>query len=583
MTRELAAVSWLCLAASMAQAQQPADAILQAMEAELARSTSIQLVDMEKPYFIEYALDDVRTLSVSGTMGAILSRDSNRFRIPRVSVRVGSYEFDDTNYVFSGMLSRGHGAQAPLDDNVPVLRNTFWLATDDEYKGSLEGIARKRAALKNVVGREELEDFWRVDPAKIILDVVRREPDESYWVDRVRELSAIAGNSPAVMSSRVSFEDVQSISYLANSEGARVRCPDNMGCLRIRAEGQAEDGMMVRDAIAAQWLDESAKPSDVELKRQAQAVAENVAAIAKAPVADSYSGPVLIEREAAAQLLAQLLGDNLAASRRPVSEPSRPLPFQSSEFEGRIGARVLPEWMDVVDDPTQKKWRGRPLFGHYVVDMEGVPPKPVKLVEKGVLKDFLLTRQPVKGRAGSNGRARLPGRFGANTASFGNLFVSAGQTVTSAELRKQLLELCRQRERPFGLVIRKLDFPSGADVDEMRQISAGERGSGGSLVSRPTLVYRLYPDGKEELVRGLQFRGLSARILRDIVAASDESWLFDFVGSSAPLSMMGAGGYVTANAVVAPSLLFEDMELERNERELPRRPVAPPPPAKGAE
>ena len=51
--------------------------------------------------------------------------------------------------------------------------------------------------------------------------------------------------------------------------------------------------------------------------------------------------------------------------------------------------RIMPEIFDVTDDPTQ------PLFGHEEVDDEGVPDKPLSLVEKGVLKDFLRTRQPV--------------------------------------------------------------------------------------------------------------------------------------------------------------------------------------------
>ena len=262
---------------------------------------------------------------------------------------------------------------------------------------------------------------------------------------------------------------------------------------------------------AFQWLSDDAQPSETELRHQAEAVVQNVAAIRDAPVADSYTGPVLFEGEAAAQLLAQLLGENLAARRRPVSEPGRALPFQPNEFEGRIGARVLPEWMDVVDDPAQNEWRGRPLFGHYIVDMEGVVPKPVKLVEKGILKDFLLTRQPVKGRAGSNGRARLPGRFGANTASFGNLFVSAGQTVTGAELRKRLLDLSGQRERPFGIVIRKLDFPSSAAVTSCGKL----RGANVAPGARSSALRRL-PTGFTPTVRRSWFAACTFAVSRRV-------------------------------------------------------------------
>ena len=152
-------------------------------------------------------------------------------------------------------------------------------------------------------------------------------------------------------------------------------------------------------------------------------LAENVTALANAPKGEDYSGPVLFEGVAGAQILGEVLGKNLALTRRPVGEGGRGGGFQPSELEGRIGARVLPESFDVVDDPTQKEWRGRPLFGHYEVDREGVAPKPLELVEKGVLKSYLLTRQPVRGFEGSNGRARMPGSYGASTAGFSNLFV----------------------------------------------------------------------------------------------------------------------------------------------------------------
>jgi len=138
--------------------------------------------------------------------------------------------------------------------------------------------------------------------------------------------------------------------------------------------------------------------------------------------------------------------------------------------DSRQGARILPEWFDVVDDPTQKEWHGRPLFGSYEVDREGVAPGPLSLVEKGVLKTFLLTRQPELGFAGSNGRARLPGSFGANGAAIGNLFVRARETVPAADLKKKLIEMCQQRNKPYGMIVRRMDFPSSASFQEVRRL-----------------------------------------------------------------------------------------------------------------
>lgn len=573
----------LLLLAWLAGAQEPAavtDPVLEAMQEELERSRALRLVDLDAPYFIEYGLEDAQSFSLSATLGALISKNQDRFRVPRIQVRVGSYKFDSTNYVFTDYFSRGVGrGQMPLDNDTLVLRNYLWLATDRAYKGAVAAIARKRAALKSVTVREELDDFSKAEPLRMVLEIGKQPLDESLWSTRVRKLSALFANYRTVHRSRVSFQHIQSVSYLANSEGTLVRYPDHLAYLRIKAEGQAPDGMMVRDAAVVQTLDIESMPSELELRRVAESVAENVSALVAAPAGESYAGPVLLEDQAAPQLFAQLLGSNLAVARRPVAEPGRPAPFQPGELDNRIGSRILPEWMDVVDDPTQKQWRDRPLFGHYLVDMEGVVPQPLTLVEQGILKGFLLTRQPVKGHSESNGRARLPGRFGAKAAGYSNLFVSASETITAPALRRRLTELCAQRDKPYGIVIRKLDFPSSASLGELRRRSAGtqRRGGGGTLISQPTLVYRLYPDGREELVRGLRFRGVSTRSLRDIIAASDETHLFDLMTNTAPLSLMGAGGFIAANAVVAPSVLFEDLELELIEEELPRLPIVPPP------
>jgi hypothetical protein len=287
---------------------------------------------------------------------------------------------------------------------------------------------------------------------------------------------------------------------------------------------------------------------------------------------------------AAPQIFAEVLGSNLAVPRRPISDPSRPVPIPLSELEGRVGSRVLPEWMDVVDDPTQTEWRGRPLAGHYRIDVEGVIPQPVNLVEKGILKSYLLTRQPVKGTQGTNGHARLPGNFGSKTAVFSNLFVRAAETVPATELKKKLLEMIQQRNKPYGVIIRKQDYPSAASLEELRRIAtaAAQRGGGGRVVSPPVLIYRVYPDGKEELVRGLRYRGLGARAFKDIVAASEDVHVFDFLNNTAPMAMRGAAGYVAPCSVAAPSVLFDEVELERPEEELPKPPIVPPPPRTGS-
>lgn len=571
----------LCLAAQGAQAPGSApDPVLRALEAELERSRTIRLGELEAPYFIQYTLEDVSSFTAAATLGALISEDRPRFRVAGVEVRVGSYDFDNTNYVLADLFRRAPaGAGVPLEDDEAALRAYFWLATDEAYKGALQSIARKRAAVKNLGAFKDTPDFWKAEPATLLEPVSARQPEVSGWAERVRELSNLFRGYPQIDFSQVDYTSNRTVSYLVNSEGARLRYTDWVHWVGVRAQAQAPDGMPVRHAATVVWPEPEAAPAWAELREVVEEAARLTDALRRAPVAEDYVGPVLFEGIAAPQLLAQLLGRNLAPVRRPVAEAGRTPPVEPSEFEGRLGSRVLPEWIDVVDDPTQKQWRGRRLLGHYRVDMEGVVPQPLVLVERGVLRGFLLTRQPVEGQSGSNGRARLPGSFGAKAAGISNLFVSASRTLTAGALRERLLELVRERGKPYGLIVRQLDFPASGGLRELRRmaLSARERGAAGRLVSRPLLVWRLRPDGSEELVRGLEFRNVSARLLRDIVGASDESHLFQYLANTAPLSLAGAGGYVAGTTVVAPSLLFEEMELERSQEQYPRPPVVPAP------
>lgn len=561
-----------------AQTQAPtADPVLQAMKDEMDRARKLSISNLEAPYFVQYVIDQDDNFGVTANLGGLLSRRHDKFRSPEVRVRVGDYKFDNTNFASGGFGSgsRYDLERFPLENAYPVLRRYLWLETDSAYKGAVEAISRKRAALRNMTQSEQLNDFSHAEPVHMVHDFSRQTVDEDAWSKRVRSLSAVFVQYPEVKTSSVEFESSVGGFYLVNSEGSEVRQPEDVTYLRVRALAQAPDGMTVRDAVTFHAVAPGRMAADAELTRGATALAENVVALAHAPKGEDYSGPVLFEGQAGAQILAEVLARNLALARKPASDGGRGGGFQNSELEGRVGARVLPESFDVLDDPTQKEWRGKPLFGSYVVDREGVVAKPVRLIEKGVLKSYLLTRQPVRGYEASNGHARLPGPYGANTATISNLFVSSTETMPAAEMKKKLIELSKARNKPYGVIVRKMDFPSSASNAEARQVLSGQQG--GRPVSLPILVYRIYQDGHEELVRGMRFRGLNARSLKDILAAGDDNAAFEFMENAMPFALMGAGGFTAEVCVVAPSILIDDLELHPVEEELPKLPLVPAP------
>ncbi|MBM3812826.1 MAG: hypothetical protein FJW20_14460 [Acidimicrobiia bacterium] len=553
--------------------------ILRALAEELDRSRTLQLAGVETPYFIEYSLDDLHGFAAVASHGAIISSNATRLRLPRVQVRVGDYGFDNTNYIFSDFFGRIGGARLPLEDDYGVLRHHYWLLTDRAFKGAVEAIARKRSALRNVTVTEEVNDYAKAKPEALVQDLRPISMREGTWTSLARELSALFCHYPALTGSQVEVESSFSNTYYLNTEGTRVRYPDDLFTVRIRAGAQAPDGMPVRDSMGVHARTPGAIPPQPALERLVRELASNLTSLLTAPAGEDYSGPVLVEEAASPQLFAQLIGANLGLTRKPVAEPGRTPPVPSSELEGRMGARILPDWMDIVDDPTQGEYRGHQLLGYFPIDLEGVVPRPLTVIEKGSVKNFLLTRQPVRGFEGSNGRARLPGAFGAKAPVFSNLFVKARETKSAQELKKNLLDMVTQRGKPYGLIIRKLDFPTMATPDELRRLSAasGQRGGATRLTATPMLVFRVYPDGKEELVRGMRFRGLNVRSLRDIIAASDTDNIFDFIGNGSPLPPAGVAGYVSGHTVVAPSVLFEDLELDRIEEDWPKLPVVPAP------
>ena len=88
-------------------------------------------------------------------------------------------------------------------------------------------------------------------------------------------------------------------------------------------------------------------------------------------------------------------------------------------------------------DPTIKNIAGVDLNGTYEYDDEGVIARPVKSVENGVLRNFLMSRSPIDGFDRSNGHGRRqPGLEVVSRQS--NLLVTSTRSVTDEKLRQML-------------------------------------------------------------------------------------------------------------------------------------------------
>jgi hypothetical protein len=522
------------------------DVVMKAMRDELDRSMKqLQLEQLEKPYFISYRVQDRASLDTSATFGALLSGDLSRARYLTVQVRVGDYQSDNSNFMTYPPQANGltENVLLPVDDDYQELRRHIWLATDTAYKAALEMLSRKRAALENRKSRENLPDFSKEQPATSLEPFAPIKMDLAEAEALVRNLSALFRQSPEIYTSSVSLGISDTRSWYLNSEGSAVTEETSGASFMAVAQTQALDGTMLPDWVMASARSVEALPKESDLASQIRTMADRLTRVRHAPVVDHYSGPVLFDGAAGAEAFSQVFAPKLLAMRTPASDNPQMEAYAAqtvSKLQDRLGSRVLPPFLSVVDDPTQTSYQGTPLVGSHAVDDEGIRSRPTTLVENGFLKTLLNARDPVSGIPQSTGSFRT---FGAQPS---NLMVTVTEGVSEQELRNQLLSMVKQRNKEFGVVVRG--------------------------VARE--IYKVYPDGHEELMRLGQFDGLDDAAFKDLAAASLNLTVY-----SIPYAAYGGRLYPGQTGAplvsfVAPSLLFEDLTLKPATGELPRLPLS---------
>lgn len=567
----------LLLSAPDALKDAKSDAQLRAMMDELTRSKTLQISNLDKPYFVEYTISDAENVFITGSLGGLTTSSRLHLREPRVQVRVGDYKFDNTNSIYTVGARLG---LFPIDDDYGAMRSDLWLSTDELYKASADQITRKRTALREIADADNTPDLAPVKPVQILERPAAMNFDQKRWEATIRELSGRFADHPSVTSSHIRLRAITSTYRLVNTEGTLVRIPQEMSDVDVIANGVAPDGSRVWNHKFFTVLRPEQFPSADALRQTVDAIATETEALTKAPVAEDYSGPVLFEQEAAAEMMGQVLADAVRLQRKPLAPPGAENRFQmvDSVWAARLNAKVTPDWLTIYDNPRAGEFEGTPLAGSYEVDDEGVPSERVTLVDKGTLKGFLFSRQPVRSFNGSNGHGRLPGGYGSEAAVIGNLFVEADQKLTEGQLKAKLLEKVKAAGLKYGVIIRRLDFPSTATMQELQSMARQLQRNGNTrTLNTPLLAFRVYLDGHEELLRGLRFREFSAKDLRDVDAASDHPYVLNYVNNGSGFNLLDQGGDATSSSVICPSLLFDNVDLAKVEEEAGRLPLVAPP------
>ena len=542
--RHAAAITLIFLAvspfAALAQQKQlPADAasdpILRALQAELTRSKAqLKMDNVDSPFYIEYRVFDVEQFDASAAFGALRDQNRTRLRLLRAVVRLGDYKLDS-------FFNAGQGISdiLPLDNDELAIRHQVWLATDQAYKRASEAFSNKKAQLKQLNIDQPVDDFAKAEPAVSIGPTAKLDVDPAKWTKMLESATSVYRNDPQIQSFMASLNFTVLSQYFVNTEGTVTRHGSAHYQIVLSASEQAPDGMRLERApqFTANHIEELPTPD--EFQKDALKLVEDMKTLREAPVVDEeYRGPVLFSNDAATDMFFDLVVPNVLGRRPAPGRPARTVGAFASSWR----ARVLPDFISVVDDPTVDTFAGHGLGGSYKVDDEGVPAAPVTVVDKGTLVNYLIGRVPIRDFPASNGHGRASGN--GNTAPApGNLFFRPAKTSTREELKKQLLDECRTRGLKYGYFVDTL----------------GPRLS-------PRMLYRVWTDdGHEELVRGAIFNELDIRALRsDLVAAGDDPLVSNRTG----LPFM---------TIVSPSVLFDELEVKRADNTKEKLPDYPAP------
>lgn len=524
------------------------DAVFKAMKDEMSRSMAkLQMGDLQKPYALSYEVLEGQSLSVSASFGAVESMYTAPYRRLKTDLRVGTPAFDNSNYTpdrWEGYRTENDWSLALGDDGYDSLRYSIWAATDKAYKKALETHSKKKAYKESKNITELFDDMTPQAPYELFQDAKTETLDADLWRENIRKVSAVFLKYPAVKYSKVSLSFQSGSARFLDSNGSAFKKPDCLGAIIIEAKAYAPDGFIISGGGDAAFCLAKDAPALETLLEKAETIGRRLAEMDKSSQIKAYIGPVLFEKDAAGKFFDHFLVRNISKPREVWTTPNN---WSSESVYRRAGAlverldmRVLSPFLAVTDDPFARYYEGKPLIGSYEVDDEGVPAQKLKLVEKGKLLGYYMSRAATRDFNKSNGHGRADfNDYAAGSPS--NVFIQAegnpAKVVPEADLKAKLLDVCREQELEYCLLVKGLDS-----------------------LSEPFSAYRVYvKDGREEPVHGVEFTGTSLRALRDISLVSKELYVY-------------YPDWSTPGTIIAPSILVAEMEVKKTESKPEKKP-----------
>ncbi|MCX7736980.1 MAG: metallopeptidase TldD-related protein [Candidatus Kapabacteria bacterium] len=530
--------------------------VLKSARAELNRTMTELKSQPRPPYFISYSINDVHTVRITSSFGKLLTIDSNRRRTLDIDLRVGDYQLDNTHIIRGASFSFGSSRSSvdlPLEDDELAIRSAIWSGTDRSYKKAIETYEKVLANKAVKVQEEDTSaDFSREKPQKYIGEEIKLKLNTSEWIDRLNRISSLFSANGWIYSGMVSLNVEVTTKYFVSSEGGLLQYSEPSYRIFISGRTKADDGMNLPLYKSYFSFSADGLPKEETLINDTKKMIDVLGKLRTAPLMQTFSGPAILSGEASGVFFHEIFGHRVEGHRQKD-------PNSSQTFKGFENKSILPDFIDVLFDPTINKLRGIELSGYYLYDDQGVKAEKVVSVENGIFKNFIMSRSPIENFPRSNGHGRKQAGYSAVSRQ-SNLIVDAKKTVPVNELRNMLIEECKKQDKEFGLYFEKVQ---GGFTFTGRTIP-------NAFNVQPILVYKIYVDGRpDELVRGVDLIGTPLTTFSKIIAAGDDIGVFN--------GICGAESGGVPVSACSPSLLVSMIEVQKKTKSQAKPPLLPSP------
>lgn len=529
---------------------------LRLMSAELKRGIKTFQKLTPPVYYLSYTYQDGVEQRISVQQDGL---DKAQGKISRLAVfaRAGSPQMDNTRPLKGDsrsprvFIERVYGVD-PFAPDTTAFRLSLWSATQQIAETAQEEFGRVKTNSQTAAKRQDDSDDFVLPPMS---HYCVTQPVKEFDMARIGQMllkaAKLTRGNKFVQDSSFSFELEQGHRYFADSVGTQLKTPFFLARLSYQVNNQLANGAELSRFNKYDVVDESQLPSEEKLLADVRQSLSELEALSKAPEADPVTVPVILKNKAMAVFVHEVLGHRMEGHRQKLDSFGK-------TFTSKIGQQVTAPFVTIVDDATLSYFKGVPLRGFYEYDDEGVKARPVTLIENGVLREFLMSSSPIEGFPSSNGHGRASfGRL--PVARMGNTRLIASQTMSYDQLEKQLLQEIRTQHKPYGYIIEDL---SGGFTNINTYTPQ-------MFKLEPKLVYRVYPDGRKEIVRGADIIGTPLVSFGQIIAAADDDAVFNGVCGA-------ESGWVPVSAI-SPSVLLRSLEIEKTAKSDNKPPQLPSP------